>query len=118
MSSAQEDIQKQNLLAEAYINYNHIDQEKVIWLKDEDVSANKLTMKDRPNLQKLRFAHTAKNGQNHHCYNRDRLAYEYTSKLNNKIPAIKSNNETIFVRLIQLFFEFKDCKNLKFQDFG
>jgi site-specific DNA recombinase len=82
VSSAQQDIQKQNLLTEAYINNNHIEKEKVIWLKDEDVSANKLAMEDRPNLQKLRFLIQQKKVKTIIDYRRDRLArnfYEYVA---------------------------------------
>lgn len=82
VSSAQQDIQKQILLAEAYINNQKIDLEKVIWLKDNDISANKLAMEERPELQQLRMLIKQKKSKTILVYSRDRLArnfYEYVA---------------------------------------
>jgi site-specific DNA recombinase len=82
VSSAGQDIQKQITHAEAYINNHNIDEEKVIWLKDDDVSANKLKMEDRPGLMELRFLIKEKEVKTIIAYSRDRLArnfYEYVA---------------------------------------
>lgn len=82
VSSAQQDIEKQILLAEAYINTQNIDSEKVIWLKDDDISANKLAMDARPELQQLRMLIKQKKSKTILVYSRDRLArnfYEYVA---------------------------------------
>ncbi|GER71382.1 hypothetical protein BpJC7_26850 [Weizmannia acidilactici] len=82
VSTAQQDIQKQILLAESYIHNNRIDLDKVIWLKDDNVSANKLAIEDRPYLQKLRLLIQQKKVKTVIVYSRDRLArnfYEYVA---------------------------------------
>ncbi|MDL0421494.1 recombinase family protein [Caldibacillus thermoamylovorans] len=82
VSTAQQDIQKQILLAESYINNNHIDPQKVIWLEDDNVSANKLAMEERSGLQKLRMLIQQKKVKTVIVYSRDRLArnfYEYVA---------------------------------------
>ena len=82
VSSAQQDIQKQITYAEAYINNHNIDKEKVIWLKDYDVSANKLKMEERPGLMELRLLIKEKKVKTILVYSRDRLArnfYEYVA---------------------------------------
>ncbi|MBK3496989.1 recombinase family protein [Viridibacillus sp. YIM B01967] len=82
VSSAQQDIQKQILLAEAYINNQKIDPENVIWLKDDDVSANKLSMEDQLELQQLRMLIKQKKSKTILVYSSDRLArnfYEYVA---------------------------------------
>jgi len=82
VSTAQQDIQKQILLAESYIHNNRIDLDKVIWLKDDNVSANKLAIEDRPDLQKLRLLIQQKKVKTVIVYSRDRLArnfYEYVA---------------------------------------
>lgn len=82
VSSAQQDIQKQILLAEAYVNNHNYKQESVIWLKDNDVSANKLSMDERPALQELRLLLKQGLIKTIIVYSRDRLArnfYEYVA---------------------------------------
>ncbi|WP_017436266.1 recombinase family protein [Saccharococcus caldoxylosilyticus] len=82
VSSAQQDIQKQIHLAEAYINNNNIDKDKVIWLKDNDVSATKLSLEQRPALNELRMLIKQKKVKTVIVYSRDRLArnfYEYVA---------------------------------------
>ncbi|MEK4750437.1 recombinase family protein [Niallia sp. FSL W8-0177] len=82
VSSAQQDIQKQILLAEAYVNNHNYKKESVIWLKDNDVSANKLSMDERPALQELRILLKQGLIKTIIVYSRDRLArnfYEYVS---------------------------------------
>lgn len=82
VSSARQDLQKQFLLAEAYINNQNIDHNKVIWLKDHDVSANKLSIEERPALQKLRMLIKEKKSKTIIVSSRDRLArnfYEYVA---------------------------------------
>lgn len=82
VSSGGQDIQKQIPLAKAYINNHNIDPEKVIWLKDDDVSANKLSMEYRPELQQLRMLIKQKKSKTILVSSRDRLArnfYEYVA---------------------------------------
>lgn len=82
VSTAQQDIEKQINYAEAYINSQNIDNEKVIWLKDNDISANKLAMEARPALQQLRMLIKQKKSKTIIVYSRDRLArnfYEYVA---------------------------------------
>lgn len=82
VSSAGQDIQKQITHAEAYINNHNIDEEKVIWLKDDDISANKLKMEERPGLMELRLLIKEKKVKTIIAYSRDRLArnfYEYVA---------------------------------------
>lgn len=82
VSSAGQDIQKQITHAEAYINNHNIDEEKVIWLKDDDVSANKLKMEERQGLMELRLLIKEKKVKTIIVYSRDRLArnfYEYVA---------------------------------------
>lgn len=66
VSTAQQNIQKQILLAESYIHNNRIDLDKVIWLKDDNVSANKLAMEERSGLQKTPNANTAEKSKDCH----------------------------------------------------
>jgi site-specific DNA recombinase len=82
VSSANQDIQKQILLAEAYVNNHNYEKESVIWLKDNDVSANKLSMDERPALQELRLLLKQGLIKTIIVYSRDRLArnfYEYVA---------------------------------------
>lgn len=82
VSSAQQDIQKQILLAEAYVNNHNYKKESIIWLKDDDVSANKLSMDERPALQELRLLVKQGLVKLIIVYSRDRLArnfYEYVA---------------------------------------
>jgi site-specific DNA recombinase len=82
VSSAQQDIQKQITYAKAYIDNLNIEEDKVIWLKDDDISANKLKMEDRPGLVELRLLIKQKKAKTIIVYSRDRLArnfYEYVA---------------------------------------
>ncbi|RSK25691.1 recombinase family protein [Bacillus sp. HMF5848] len=82
VSSAQQDIKKQILLAEAYVNNHNYEKESVIWLKDNDISANKLSMDERPALQELRLLLKQGLVKTIIVYSRDRLArnfYEYVA---------------------------------------
>lgn len=80
VSTTQQDIQKQIQNAIAYINSHQIDEEKVIWLKDEGYSANKLETKEIPNLKELLLLVKQGKVKTIIVYHRDRLArnfYEY-----------------------------------------
>lgn len=80
VSTAQQDIQKQIQTAQAYINNHQISEDKVIWLKDEGFSANKLTSKEIPKLQELLMLIKQGKVKTIIVYHRDRLArnfYEY-----------------------------------------
>lgn len=82
VSTASQDIKKQINLAEAVVKYKKIDKDKVIILEDVDISANKLTIEERPALKEL--LHLIKQGKVNTiiAYKRDRLArnfYEYVS---------------------------------------
>ncbi|AIF45159.1 recombinase family protein [Virgibacillus sp. SK37] len=82
VSTAQQDIQKQIALAEAYINNHGIPAEKVIWLNDKDVSANKVGLDKRGELLRLRKMIKQKKVKTIIVYSRDRLArnfYEYVA---------------------------------------
>ena len=82
VSTAQQDIEKQIHHAESYISSQNIDAEKVFWLKDNDISANKLAMEDRPALQQLRMLIKQNKSKTIVVYSRDRLArnfYEYVA---------------------------------------
>lgn len=82
VSSARQDIEKQIALARGYINNQNIEHEKVIWLKDDDISANKLEAEARPELQKLRMLIKQRKSKTIIVSNRDRLArnfYEYVA---------------------------------------
>lgn len=82
VSTADQDIQKQKNYATAYINNHNIDEKKVIPLEDDDVSANKLKMEERPGLMELRLLIKEKKVKTIIAYSRDRLArnfYEYVA---------------------------------------
>ncbi|GAA0496848.1 hypothetical protein GCM10008986_24740 [Salinibacillus aidingensis] len=82
VSTAQQDIQKQIGLAEAYINNHGIPEENVIWLNDNDVSANKVGLDERNGLLELRKKIKQKQVKTIIVYSRDRLArnfYEYVA---------------------------------------
>ncbi len=82
VSTTQQDIQKQVQTAIAYINSHQIDEEKVIWLKDEGYSANKLTTKEIPKLKELLMLVKQGKVKTIIVYHRDRLArnfYDYVA---------------------------------------
>lgn len=82
VSSSTQKIEKQIALADAYLNTQNISKVKVSYFLDDDVSANKLALKDRPKL--LELLEKVKLGQIKTILvsHRDRLArnfYEYIS---------------------------------------
>lgn len=82
VSTIRQDIQKQIGLAEAYINSKEIPDENVIWLNDDEVSANKVGLDELVTLQRLRTLMKQKKVSIILVYSRDRLArnfYEYVS---------------------------------------
>lgn len=82
VSSTRQDTQKQVPHAKAYIHNHNIDENKVIWLDDHDISANKLKTEDRAGLMELRLLIKQKKVKKIIVYSRDRLArnfYEYVA---------------------------------------
>jgi site-specific DNA recombinase len=80
VSSASQDIDKQINYIKHYLKRNNIPEEKVKILKDNDISANVLSMEERPGLEKLRIAIKQGTVRKLIVYHRDRLArnfYEY-----------------------------------------
>lgn len=82
VSSKGQDIKKQLSSVTAYIKNQNIDPEKVIWIQDDDISANKLKMEDRPGLMELRQLIKENKVKTIIAYSRDRMArnfYEYVA---------------------------------------
>ena len=80
VSSASQDIDKQINYIKYYLKRNNIPEDKVKFLKDNDISANVLSMEERPGLEELRVAIKQGIVKKLIVYHRDRLArnfYEY-----------------------------------------
>ncbi|MEH7383317.1 recombinase family protein [Bacillus sp. JJ1533] len=80
VSSAGQDIHKQVTYIKQYLKSINLSEDDIDWIKDNDISANKLSMEDRPGLEELRMKIKQRKVKKIIVYHRDRLArnfYEY-----------------------------------------
>lgn len=96
VSSSGQDISMQINLADAYIKSQKIDPNTVIWIKDEDISANKLSIDQRPGMMELIHLITQKQVETVIAYGRDRLARNFVEYCYIVDVFDKHNVEVIF----------------------
>ncbi len=97
VSTASQDIEQQTIKIKQYLKRNNIPLDKVKFLKDNDISANKLSLDKRPGLEELRMLIKQGKVKTLIVYHRDRLArnfYEYALLVK---ELYKYNVEVIFV---------------------
>jgi site-specific DNA recombinase len=97
VSTASQDIEQQTIRIKQYLKLNNIPVERVKFFKDDDISANKLSLEKRPGLEELRMLIKQGKVKTLIVYHRDRLArnfYEYALLVK---ELYKYNVEVIFV---------------------
>lgn len=77
VSSSGQDINMQINLADAFIKSQKIEINNVIWIKDEDISANKLPIDQRPGMMELIHLIKEQQVKTLIAYGRDRLARNF-----------------------------------------